>query len=82
LATAPSPYAALLWLEFLASPKGQKIADEHEPFAASVFVAGFTQEQATRGKKLSVVDWNHFAKMQEYQSKIVEAYGFPKAERK
>ena len=81
-ATAANPYAALLWLEFLASPKGQKIADETEPFGASVFVAGFTQEQATRGKKLSVVDWNHFSKMQEYQAKVVEAYGFPKAERK
>ena len=81
-AAAPNPYAALLWLEFLASPKGQKIADETEPFGASVFVPGFTQEQATRGKKLSVVDWNHFSKMPEYQNKVVEAYGFPKAERK
>jgi len=82
LASAPNPYAALLWLEFLASPKGQKLADEHEPFGASVFIANFTQEQSTRGKKLSVVEWNHFTKMQEYQAKIVEAYGFPKAERK
>ena len=81
-AGAPNPYAALLWLEFLGSPKGQKIADENEPFGASVFVPGFTQEQATRGKKLSIVDWNHFSKMQEYQTKVVEAYGFPKAERK
>lgn len=82
LATAQSPYAGLLWLEFLASPKGQKIADDHEPFGASVFISGFAQEQATRGKKLSVVDWNHFSKMPDYQSKVVEAYGFPKADRK
>jgi spermidine/putrescine-binding protein len=82
LATAQNPYAGLLWLEFLGSPKGQKIADDHEPFGASVFLAGFAQEQATRGKKLSVVDWNHFSKMPDYQSKVVEAYGFPKADRK
>jgi spermidine/putrescine-binding protein len=82
LNTAANPYAALLWLEFLASPKGQKLADEHEPFGASVFVGGFAQEQATRGKKLSVVDWNHFTKMQDYQAKIVETYGFPKEERR
>jgi iron(III) transport system substrate-binding protein len=82
LNSASNPYAALLWLEFLVSPKGQKLADEHEPFGASVFAAGFAQEQVTRGKKLSVVDWNHFTKMQEYQAKVVEAYGFPKAERK
>src|SRR5919106_174380 len=82
LSTAQNPYAGLLWLEFLASPRGQKIADDYEPFGASVFIAGFAQEQATRGKKLSVVDWNHSAKMPDYQSKIVEAYGFPKADRK
>jgi len=82
LNAAANPHAALLWMEFLTSPKGQKLADEHEPFGASVFVAGFAQEQATRGKKLSVVDWKHFTKMQEYQAKVVEAYGFPKAEKK
>jgi ABC-type thiamine transport system substrate-binding protein len=82
LSTAQNPYAGLLWLEFLASPRGQKIADDYEPFGASVFIAGFAQEQATRGKKLSVVDWNHFSKIPDYQSKIVEAYGFPKADRK
>jgi spermidine/putrescine-binding protein len=82
LATAPNPYAGLLWLEFLASPRGQKIADDVEPYGASIFVPGFVQEQATRGKKLSLVDWQHLAKMPEYQLKVVEAYGFPKAERK
>jgi hypothetical protein len=32
----------------------------------------------TRGKKLSVVNWDHFPKMPEYQAKVIEAYGFPK----
>ena len=82
LTAAPNPYAGLLWLEFLGSPRGQKIAEDSEPFGASIFIPGFAQEQITRGKKRSIVDWNHFAKMPEYQSKIVEAYGFPKAERK
>ena len=82
LTAAPNPYAGLLWLEFLGSPRGQKIAEDSEPFGASIFIPGFSQEQITRGKKRSIVDWNHFAKMPEYQSKIVEAYGFPKAERK
>ena len=82
LRAAPNPYAGLLWLEFLGSPRGQKIAEDSEPFGASIFIPGFAQEQITRGKKRSIVDWNHFAKMPEYQSKIVEAYGFPKAERK
>lgn len=80
--TAANPYAALLWLEFLGSAKGQKIADDFEPFGASIFSPGYAQEQVTRGKKLSIVDWSHFAKMPEYQNKVVEAYGFPKADRK
>ena len=79
LHTAENPYAGLLWLEFLASPEGQKVLDEHGPYEASVFIPGTVQEQATRGKILSVVDWNHYSKTQEYEKKIVEAYGFPKA---
>jgi iron(III) transport system substrate-binding protein len=81
-ASAAHPYAALLWLEFLVSPKGQKIADEQEPYGATLFVPGSAQESVTRGKKLSLVDWEHFSKMPGYQQKVVEAYGFPKADRK
>jgi len=80
LNTAEHPYAALLWLEFLASPEGQKVLDEQGPYEGSVFVSGTVQEQATRGKKLSHVDWKHFLKTPEYQKKIVEAYGFPRAD--
>ena len=81
LSTAEHPHAALLWLEFLASPESQKVLDERGPYKASVFASGTVQEQATRGKKLSVLDWNHFSKTPEYQRGIVEAYGFPRAER-
>jgi len=81
-ANAPHPYAALLWLEFLISAKGQKIADDLEPYGASLFIAGSAQGSVTRGKRLSLVDWDHFAKMPNYQAKVVEAYGFPKADRR
>ncbi len=80
LNTAEHPYAALLWLEFLASPEGQKLLDEAGPYEGSVFVPGTVQEEAVRGKRKSVIDWNHYTKVQEYERKIVEAYGFPKAE--
>ncbi|HWP57668.1 MAG TPA: ABC transporter substrate-binding protein [Candidatus Acidoferrales bacterium] len=79
LAVAEHPYAALLWLEFEASPEAQKIADKHEPYGASIYVPGSALEELTRGKRLSVIDWSHFHKMKQYQEKIVEAYGFPKA---
>ena len=81
-ASAAHPYAALLWVEFLVSAQAQKLADELEPYGATLFISGSVQESVTKGKKLSLVDWGHFAKMEEYQAKVVEAYGFPKAERR
>jgi iron(III) transport system substrate-binding protein len=77
--TAEHPHAALLWLEFIASPEGQEIIDKYEPLKASVFTANSAISQEVRGKELSVVDWHHFAKFQEYSEKIIEALGFPKA---
>ena len=82
LAAARNPYAALLWLEFQASPEGQKLLDEHWPFGASVLLPDSVQAQETKGKKLSLIDWNHYTKFDEYTSKVAEAYGFPKAEGK
>jgi ABC-type Fe3+ transport system substrate-binding protein len=81
LNTAEHPYAGLLMLEFVASPEGQKVLDDLGPYEGSLFVRGTVQEQAVRGKKLSLVDWNHYTKIQEYLKKIVEAYGFPRAEK-
>ncbi|MBI2987836.1 MAG: extracellular solute-binding protein [Deltaproteobacteria bacterium] len=80
LNTADNPHAALLWFEFLASPEGQKIIDKYEG-NASVFTPGSAAEQVTRGKKLSVVDWNHFTKVPEWDEKLFEAFGFPKADK-
>ena len=78
---AEHPYSALLWLEFQAGPEGQKILDQSIPFGASLFSPGTVQAQLTEGKKVSLVDWEHFTKMQVYMGKAFEAYGFPKAEK-
>ena len=72
--------AALLWFEWMASAEAQKIADEQEPFASSVFVRGGAVEQELKGKKLSVVGWEHHQNVNAWEAKIVQAYGFPKAE--
>jgi iron(III) transport system substrate-binding protein len=80
LNAAEHPYAALLMLEFVASPEGQKALDGRGQYEGSLFVRGTVQEQAIRGKKLSLVDWNHYTKTQEHLKKIVEAYGFPRAD--
>jgi iron(III) transport system substrate-binding protein len=81
LAKSQHPHAALLWLEFLASPEGQEIIDKYEPLRASIFTPGSGAAQVTRGKELSVVDWGHFTKFQDYVEKIFAAYGFPKADK-
>jgi iron(III) transport system substrate-binding protein len=79
LRMAEHPYAALLWLEFQASSESQKVLEDKGPFQASFFTPGAGIEKETRGKKLSEVDWSHLAKLDEYEAKIVEAYGFPRA---
>ena len=81
-AGAQNPNAALLWLEWMASPEAQKLADEHEPSSSSLHVRGGAVEQELRGKKLSVVSWEDHQQMEQWQAKVVEAYGFPKAETK
>jgi ABC-type Fe3+ transport system substrate-binding protein len=81
LETAENPHAALLWLEFLASPEGQKIIDKLQPGAASLFTAGSVLRAETSGKQLSLVTWADHTKLDEWQEKVIEAYGFPKADK-
>jgi len=78
LKDAEHPYAGLLWLEFMASPEGQKIMDKYWPYGASVFAPGSEQAKLTKGKRLSIVDWNGYKKLDENVQKITAAYGFPK----
>ena len=79
LRSAENPHAALLWLEFHASPEGQKVLEDYGPYQASLFTPGSATENEMRGKSLSEVDWQHLARLDEYEAKIVEAYGFPTA---
>jgi ABC-type Fe3+ transport system substrate-binding protein len=81
-AASRHPNAALLWLEWMASNEAQKLADEFEPLASSLHVRGGAIEQELRGKKLSVVNWDHHQNIEKWQSQVFEAYGFPKVERK
>ncbi|HWP57665.1 MAG TPA: extracellular solute-binding protein [Candidatus Acidoferrales bacterium] len=78
---ARRPHAALLLLEYMAGPEGQDIIDEADPGKASVFAPGSMVEKVIAGRKLSVFDWEHFARRGEYSSEIFKALGFPKADR-
>jgi len=80
LQNAPRPHAALLWLEFQASPAGQKIIDKYEPLKSSIYAAGSELEKITRGKKLLVGDWSVYEDIDRWIEMTVEAFGFPKPE--
>ena len=82
LATAEHPYASLLWLEFQQTADGQKLVDKYWPYGASVFVRGASQEEVIRGKKLSVMSWEHRQEMDEWLTKVVQSLGFPAGETK
>jgi len=77
-ANAASPYAGLLWLDFIASQEAQNIIDINH--TGSVFVSGTTPYQLTQGKKAALIAWEYAPKLEELQKKIFEAYGFPRAE--
>jgi len=78
--SAQSPHAALLWFEWMASLEAQKLADEYEPFASSIHVRGGAIEHELKGRTLAAVSWDQQEQVQEWQRKILQAYGFPKAE--
>jgi iron(III) transport system substrate-binding protein len=79
-AKAQNSYAGLLWLDFQASPEAQEILDKLD-LAASHLIAGTFHEKATRGKKTSVLGWEHYPLMPKYEREVVQAFGFPRAEK-
>ena len=79
-ARAQNPYAALLWLEFQATPEAQAILDKVD-LAASHLITGTFHEKAMRGKKFSLLGWEHYPHMQNYEKEVVKAFGFPRAEK-
>jgi ABC-type Fe3+ transport system substrate-binding protein len=81
LGTAENPSAGLLWLAFQAGPEGQKIRDDLDS-AASIFSAGSKHEQLAKGRKVSLVAWDHYVQMSKYEEDIVKALGFPRADKK
>jgi iron(III) transport system substrate-binding protein len=81
LATAAHPHTALLWLEFQVSAAGQEILDKYGPADGSVYVAGSVLHTMIRNKPLSSLNWDLQKNLDQWVKKIVEAYGFPVAEK-
>ena len=82
LNTAAHPYASLLLLEHFASPEGQKIIDKYYPMIASVFSPGSNLSTLLKGRKLCVNGFDTFHESAKWMAQAVEAFGFPKAERR
>jgi iron(III) transport system substrate-binding protein len=80
LKSAPHPNAALLFIEHMASREGQKVIDDHEPIKSSVYADGEVAK-LTKDKKVSVNDHTTFQNTPKWMKMVVEAYGFPRADR-
>ena len=79
---AEHPYAALLWLEFQASPEAQKIIDQYEPLKSSIYAPGSELEKLIRGRRISVKGWDNWETYNQWVGQLTEAFGFPKAQQK
>jgi ABC-type Fe3+ transport system substrate-binding protein len=79
--TASRAHAALLWLEFQVSPPGQEILDKYGPADGSIFVPGSMLHTMIRGKPISNLSWDAQKNLDQWVKQIVEAYGFPIAEK-
>ena len=77
---AKHPYAALLFLEWMAGPEGQKIMEEVEPLKASIHSPGSSTGKIVEGKQISVWGWKDLPRQARIQEMITKAFGFPKAE--
>ena len=79
--TATHPHTALLWMEFQVSAEGQEILDKYGPADGSVYVAGSQLHTMIRGRPLSSLSWDLQKNLDQWVKRIVEAYGFPSAEK-
>ena len=78
---ATHPHTALLWMEFQVSTEGQDILDKYGPADGSVYVAGSQLHTMIRNRPLSSLTWDLQKNLDQWVKRIVEAYGFPSAEK-
>jgi hypothetical protein len=77
---APRPFSTLLWLEFQVSPEGQSIIDEHGPLNSSIYASDSALARITKGKKISVNNWDTLENTSKWQDMAFKAFGFPKVD--
>lgn len=75
---AEHPNAALLFLDFMASAEGQEVLNLD--YKTSIYAPGSLNSEIIEGKETSVSTIEHFATQGDWNSKIVETFGFPQPE--
>ena len=80
LKSAPHRHAALLFIEHMASREGQKILDDYEPLKSSLYTDGEVA-RLIKGKKVSINDHRTFLNTPNWMKLVVDAYGFPRADK-
>jgi hypothetical protein len=71
-----------LFLEHEASSEGQEILDRYEPLKASVDSPNSVASKLLKGKKLCVNRFDTFQNTAKWTDMAVEAFGFPKEEKR
>jgi ABC-type Fe3+ transport system substrate-binding protein len=79
LKTSKRTNAGLLFIEFMAGPEGQAILQKSE-LSPSIYGDNDGLKKYLDGKQLAVADYAMFDQMDSITNKIVESFGFPKAE--
>jgi ABC-type Fe3+ transport system substrate-binding protein len=82
LNSSRNPYGGLLFLEYQASPEGQKIIDERESLKASIHFPGSAVSKQVKGKKVCLNGYDTLQASSQWEKMAIEAFGFPGAELK
>lgn len=78
--TASHPNASLLWMEFQATPEGQKVIGNYEPFNTSIYSPESALAKVIQGKKLSMNNWNTLHNTDKFLQQVFKAFGLPRAD--
>jgi ABC-type Fe3+ transport system substrate-binding protein len=82
LNSSRNPYGGLLFLEYQASPEGQKIIDERESHKASIHFPGSVVSKQIKGKKVCLNGYDTLQASSQWEKMAIDAFGFPGAELK
>jgi hypothetical protein len=67
-------------MEFQATPEGQKVISNHEPFNTSIYSPDSALAKVTQGKKLSMNNWNTLHTTDKLLQQVFKAFGLPRAD--